>query len=126
MTISEAMANVRKLTGEAVDSDTLRRWLSELDGQLAFDFFGADAWAPYTAEDDSSDLLVSYPWDGEVYVPYLEAKTYYSTGEYDRYSNAISVHNTAVTEFRKYVNRTHFPLRGRCRCKEENTWDPLS
>lgn len=123
MTISEAMSNVRALTGASVDDATLRRWLSELDGQLAFDFWGMDAWAPYSAEDDNDDLLVNYPWDGDIYIPYLEAKTYYSHGEYDRYTNALTVHNSALLDFRKYVNRTHLPIP---KCRREAKRCPQS
>lgn len=125
MTISEAMSNAKALTGSVVDDSTLRRWLSELDGQLAFDFWGVDAWAPYSEDDDDSELLVNFPWDGDVYVHYLEAKTYYSNGEYDRASNAMSMYNNAILEFRKHVNRTHFPIRKCCR-REAHEWNPLS
>ena len=114
MTIAEAMAEARKLTGAIIDNYTLRRWLSELDGKIAFDVYGADSWAPYKAEDDNDDLLVDYPWDGQIYVPYLEAMTFYETSEYDRYESAKSMYETALWEFRKYLNRTHWPIK---KCK---------
>ena len=41
------MANAQAVTGQVFDAATLRRWLSELDGQLALDLYHADAWTPY-------------------------------------------------------------------------------
>lgn len=123
MRISEAINAAVALTGQAVDTETMIRWLSELDGKIAFDVFGADAWSPYTESETDADLLVDFPWDGRIYVPYLESMTYYSNGEYDRYENAKAMYESALLEFRKYYNRTHAPENN---CRREAVFCPLS
>ena len=91
MLISEALSAAAALTGQTVDAATAVRWLSEADGRLAFELYRTDAWTPYDPEDDlGSELLVPVPWDG-FYVHHLEAMTYFSVGEYDRYENARKI-----------------------------------
>jgi hypothetical protein len=107
MTISDAISEAKKLTGAVVDDETYLRWLSELDGQIAVMFFQADGWLPYT--DVNTELLIPFPWDGSTYVHYLEAQTYYTNGEYDRYENARIMSEQAQSDFRKYMQRTHQP-----------------
>ena len=105
MTVAQAMANAQAVTGQVFDAATLRRWLSELDGQLALDLYRADAWTPYSADDDAALLLGPDPWDG-LYVHHLEAMTYFSNGEYDRYQNALTMRENALGEFKRFVQRT--------------------
>lgn len=105
MTVTQAIYNAVTVTGQVFSADTLRRWLSELDGQLAFDLYGADTWTAYCADDDGVLLLVPYPWDG-LYVHYLEAQTYYANGEYDRAANARAQYDNALGEFKRFVQRT--------------------
>ena len=112
MLISEAIELVTDLTGQVVDNAELVRWLSEVDGTLAFEFYRTDAWAPYDPEDDTGcELLVPFPWDG-FYPHHLEAMTYYTNGEYDRYANAAAMAETQLTEFRHFMQRTQSALCG--------------
>ena len=91
MLVKDAISQAKAMTGTVVDDAALCRWLSELDGRLAFEFYKADAWLPYTVEDDKNcELLVPFPWDG-LYIHHLEAMTYYTNGEYDRYKNAMAM-----------------------------------
>lgn len=122
MLVKDAIAEAAALTGQVVTQATALRWLSELDGKIAFDVYGADAWAPYTDADTGAELIVDFPWDGQIYVPYLEAMTYYSTGEYDRYENAKQMYETALWDFRKYLNRNHVPVR---KCRREAAQCPI-
>ena len=106
MKVSEAISNTTALTGQTVATATLVRWLSELDGKLAFETYRAAEWNPYNpTSDQSTELLVPYPWDG-LYVHHLEAMTYYSNGEYDRYENARAMREQALAEFKAYLMRT--------------------
>ena len=106
MTVSEAISNTTALTGQVVPNATLVRWLSELDGRLAFELYRVEAWAPYDPVADMSvELLVPYPWDG-LYVHHLEAMTYYTNAEYDRYENACAVGEQALADFRAFMQRT--------------------
>ena len=128
MTIAEAMAEAKKLTGSIIEDDTLLRWLSELDGKIAFDVYGADAWSPYRIDETGDELLVDFPWDGRIYVPYLEAMTFYETGEYDRYENAKAMYESALWEYRRYYARTHAPINKcltRCLRREATQECPL-
>lgn len=105
MTITQAISSATALTGNVYSQDEALRWLSELDGQLAFEVYGVDSWTAYSQEDLDSLLLVPYPWDG-LYVHKLEAMTYFSNGEYDRYANAQRMFEEALGEFKRFVQRT--------------------
>ena len=111
MLVSEAISQVKALTGSAVADSVFVRWLSELDGRLAIEFYGADSWTPYDTDTDmSAELLVPFPWDGGVYVNHLEAMVYYTNGEYDRSANARVMTEETLDTFRKFMQRTHAPV----------------
>lgn len=110
MTISEAISQTRKLSGNAVDDNTMCRWLSELDGRLMLDFYKGGEWMSYSLPDDEDhELLVPFPWD-ELYVHYLEAMVYYSNGEFERYRNSYEMYNKKELDFRQWYARTHVPI----------------
>ena len=112
MLISEAIAQCTALTGQVVANSVLVRWLSELDGRLAIEFYRTDAWTPYDPTDDlSCELLVQYPWDG-IYIHHLAAQTYFSNGEYDRYENERVMSEKVLTDFRAFMQRTQSRLCG--------------
>lgn len=107
MTINEIIEQAQTLSGVSVPEETLLRWVSDLDGRLAIDYFGVDGWiAPYDSDDLDVPALIEPPWDEGIYVPYLEAMTYYTTGEYDRYENAKAMYEAKLLEFKKYLNRS--------------------
>ena len=106
MTPAAAAAEAERLTGQVYDRAVLLRWLSELDGILALDLYRVEPPEPYTTEDQAERaLLIPFPWDGGVYVHHLEAMTYFSNGEYDRYANARQLSEHALAEFRRYTRR---------------------
>lgn len=106
MLISEAITYCEYMTGQVVASEQLVRWLSELDGRLAFEFYRTGEWAPYDPTDDTgAELLVPFPWDG-LYVHHLAAKTYFSNGEYDRYENERVMSEQTLADFRSFMQRT--------------------
>ena len=105
MLISDALSRASAMTGQVVANSDAVRWLSELDGRLAFELYRVDAWTPYDPTDDlQSELLVPYPWDG-LYVHHLEAMTYYTNGEYDRYEPARAMSERTLTDFRHFLQR---------------------
>lgn len=107
MTINEIIEQAKTLSGVSVPDETLLRWISDLDGRLAIDYFGVDGYIlPYEESDMDSSALIEPPWDEGIYVPYLESMTYYTTGEYDRYENAKAMHEARLLEFKKYLNRS--------------------
>lgn len=106
MKINEAIRLAVELTGQVVADEALIRWLSELDGRLAFEFYRTDSWAPYDPEEDTeAELLVPFPWDN-LYVHHLAAMTYFSNGEYDRYENELVMSEKKLTDFRSFMQRT--------------------
>lgn len=110
MTISEAISQTRKLSGNAVDDNTMCRWLSELDGRLMLDFYKGSEWMAYALPQDADhELLVPFPWD-ELYVHYLEAMVYYSNGEYERYRNSYEMYNKKELDYRKWYARNQLPI----------------
>lgn len=110
MTISEAISQTRKLSGNAVDDNTMCRWLSELDGRLMLDFYKGSEWMAYALPQDADhELLVPFPWD-ELYVHYLEAMVYYSNGEYERYRNSYEMYNKKELDYRQWYARNQLPI----------------
>lgn len=110
MTISEAISQTRKLSGNAVDDNTMCRWLSELDGRLMMDFYKGSEWMAYALPQDADhELLVPFPWD-ELYVHYLEAMVYYSNGEYERYRNSYEMYNKKELDYRQWYARNQLPI----------------
>ena len=105
MLISDALALAAALTGQALPASAVR-WLSELDGRLAFELYRAEAWTPYDPTDDTgAELLVPFPWDG-LYVHHLAAQTYFANGEYDRYENERTMCERTLADFRAFLQRT--------------------
>lgn len=110
MTISEAISQTRKLSGNAVDDNTMCRWLSELDGRLMLDFYKGSEWMAYALPQDADhELLVPFPWD-ELYVHYLEAMVYYSNGEFERYRNSYEMYNKKELDYRQWYARNQLPI----------------
>ena len=127
MTIGSLITKAKDMAGSAVFDAQLLDWFNDLEGQLAFDFFGVDAFAPYTSDDLTSEPLVGWPWGEQIYVHWLEAMIYYAHAEYERYENARTMHENALWEFRRFVNRTrpYCPCRSFTRrCAREE--DPLN
>lgn len=110
MKIKDAISNTRALSGNAVDDNTLCRWLSELDGRLMLDFYKGSEWMSYSLpQDEDHELLVPFPWD-ELYVHYLEAMVYYSNGEFDRYRNSYEMFNKKELDYRQWYARNQLPI----------------
>lgn len=104
MTIERALESTRDLTGAVVSRGTMVRWLSELDGKLAFETFRKTEWDAYDGDGDT-ELLIPYPWDG-LYVHYLEAMTYYANGEYDRYTNSMTMYDSVLEDYLAWRRRS--------------------
>ena len=128
MTIQSLIDQAAELAGSTASQATMLSWLNEIEGQIAFEWIGVDAWTPYTTAELNDEPLIPEPWGRGIYVPYLEAMLYWTHGEFDRYNNAKAMHEQNYLDFRKYVRRTHRPPCRPCRCaayyyREE---DPLN
>lgn len=112
MLISEAISLAEHRTGQVVEQALQLRWLSTLDGQIALEFYGADAWTAYGTDDLSCELLIPLPWD-IAYSYYISALTYHTNGEYDRYANEWALFESELEKFKRFVRRTNDPV---CKC----------
>lgn len=106
MTIKSLIDQAFELAGSTVSQETMLSWLSDIDGQIAYDCLGVDLILPYDEDDLGSEPVVGDPWGRNIYEPYLEAMIYYTHGEIDRYVNAKTMHTQNYLEFRKWLRRT--------------------
>lgn len=114
MKLTDAISQAVLLTGAAVEPNVMCRWLSELDGQLSLTLYKTDAIINYQMpgeNEESPVLLVPYPWDG-MYIHYLEAMCYYTTGDFGRYQNSMAMFNLGEKRFREWCIRMHYPALG--------------
>ena len=105
MTINDAVSMANSVTGQETDTALLVRWLSELDGQIAFKLYRDETFEPYDPADLTTELLVPFPHDG-IYRHHLEAMVYFANGEYDRYENARQMREKKLADFRSWMQRT--------------------
>lgn len=114
MKLTDAISQAVLLTGAAVDQSIMCRWLSELDGKLSLTLYKTDAIINYQMPGEGQEspaLLVPYPWDG-MYIHYLEAMCYYTTGDFGRYQNSMAMYNQGEKAFREWCIRMHYPALG--------------
>lgn len=114
MKLTDAISQAVLLTGAAVDQSVMCRWLSELDGQLSLTLYKTDSIIQYQLPGEGQEspaLLVPYPWDG-MYIHYLEAMCYYTTGDFGRYQNSMAMYNQGEKAFREWCIRMHYPALG--------------
>ena len=116
MKLIEAINRVDSLIPNIYSVGEKAAWLSNLDSdiktQIIDNYEGAEqvAFDGYN-EDTPGDtvLLVGSPHD-IMYLRWLEAMIHYHNEEYDKYNNAMSVYNTAFSDYSRYYIRTHKPL----------------
>ena len=114
MKLTDAISQAVLLTGAAVEPSVMCRWLSELDGQLSLTLYKTDSIIQYQMPGEGQEspaLLVPYPWDG-MYIHYLEAMCYYTTGDFGRYQNSMAMYNQGEKAFREWCIRMHYPALG--------------
>lgn len=77
-----------------------------------------DSFAGYTSATVTVDgeevpvtLLVPYPYDRDVYVYYLMMMNDQMNGETEKYNQSAKLYNTALLNYRNYVNRQRTPTR---------------
>ena len=116
MTIRGAMDLFVLLTGQPLEEDLARLWLSELDGRIRNEILlgreGVDAGAPpdyHWQTDANKVLLAEVPYD-YLYTYWLFMRIDYLSGETTRFNNSAVLFNTAWMNYANFINRTH-PLR---------------
>ena len=109
MTVGEMIAQTRVLNQGRYSDAQLMEWLSEADARiyeevLRMHVCDNPSWNPYENMEDA--LIVPTPFC-ELYRHFLDAKIYLAGGETNRYNNAAALYNTALSEYKKWYNRTH-------------------
>lgn len=115
MRIMDAIGRINRLKPNAYAIQDKVWWLSTLDGRIKTDIIdthegGEDViFTGYSEDDDTNtQLLVPAPYDN-LYIYWLEAQIDYANGEYNKYSNSMTMFNSAYSAFERYYNRTHMP-----------------
>lgn len=117
MTISEAIAMVDKLKPNQYDSAQKIAWLSQLDGKIFLELFktheepAIEAFTGYADDvDPSTQLLVEFPFDQDVYNYYLQSMIDRENGEIAKFNQSASLFNEAYKSYSWWYNRNHVPL----------------
>ena len=115
MKIREAIERIDSHKHNVYSQSDKIAWLSRLDSivkKLVIDAHEGGETVEFTGYNDRTDieteLLVPAPFD-EMYLRWLEAQMDYSSGEYDKYNNAVDMFYEAYNGFKNYYNRTHKP-----------------
>ena len=120
MTVAEAIARADGLRQSPLTMSEKVRRLSELDGKIKAEIIdkheGGEGvtFEPYTNDTMNRTLIVPFPYD-ELYVYYLDMHACYVMGEMERYTNAMTMFNTAYRSFSCQYVRTHMPLQAKKR-----------
>ena len=118
MTIKEAIDVVDKLVPNSYSYTLKVKWLSKLDGQIYQEVFAthednsAEGFHGYDDAEPDTPLLVPFPYDGDIYIYFLQAQINLENGEINKYNQSIAVYNAAYSNFQSKYNRTHKPLSG--------------
>ena len=114
MTLSECIARVDGIEPNAYTNDQKAAWVSEIEGKAYTEVFLLTPYEfqPLTYTDNASDTLAVMPPHDKLYPLYLQAMVLYANGEYDRYTNAMALFNSAWGEFVRWFARTYAPADG--------------
>ena len=115
MKIREAIERIDSQKHNVYSQNDKIAWLSRLDflvKTLIIDAHEGGETVEFNGYNDRTDmeteLLVPAPFD-EVYLRWLEAQMDYSSGEYDKYNNAILMYQTSYDGYANHYRRTHMP-----------------
>ena len=116
MTVHEAISGIDGLWPNQYTDAQKLGWLNALDGMIFLELLcthegGPERFTPYTSASAGTELLVPPPYDGELYMNYLQSCIDRHNGETGRYNVSASLYNAAMQRFEDYWNRTHRPMR---------------
>ena len=116
MKINEAIQKVDALKPNNYGPEEKVKWLSTLDGIIKNEIIDTHEGANkvefdgYDINSLEKELIVPAPYD-DIYIKWLEAQIDYNNGEIGKYSNSMTMYNTAYSAFERYYNRKNMPLR---------------
>ena len=115
MKIIEAIQKADALKPNDYSQEDKIKWLSTLDGIIKTEIIdtheGADK-VEFNGYDMSSletELIAPAPYD-DIYIKWLEAQIDYNNGDIGRYSNSMTMYNSAYSAFERHYNRKNMPL----------------
>lgn len=114
LTLADAISRVDGIEPNAYTNEQKAAWVSECEGKVYTEVFLLTPYEfhPLTyAADASTELAVMPPHD-KLYPLYLQAMVLYANGEYDRYTNAMALFNSAWGEFVRWFARVYSPAEG--------------
>ena len=116
MTIIEAVNKIDALKPNNYTTENKVAWLSTIDGIIKKEIIdtheGADkvTFNGYDANTTNDTvLLVPAPYD-DIYIRWLEAQIDYNNADYGRYSNSMTMYNSAYSNYERYYNRNNMPI----------------
>jgi hypothetical protein len=117
MNIREIITTVDRLKpNNYTDADKIL-WLSLIDARVFSEIFGThegaeiDSFDGYTLEtDDTTELLIPFPYAEEIYRYWLEAQIDFANQEINKFNNDTAMFNQKWMDYANYYNRTHLPL----------------
>lgn len=116
MTISEAIRRTDELNPNQYDFNIKVGWLSRLDGMIYNEVISThegntrESFTGYRESDTDTELLVCFPYAGDIYNFYMQAMIAKENGETARYNDNIVMYNNAYQAYADYYNRTHKPV----------------
>lgn len=112
-TIAEVIAEFDLLKPNSINADTKKKWLAELDYQVASEVIGQtedEKFSGYNADtDESTELLICDAYK-EAYIYWLMSKADFFNAEYTRYNNDIAMFNNKYLDFKAYYIGENKPM----------------
>lgn len=116
MKLIEAINKIDALKQNTFTQEDKIGWLSTLDGIIKSEIIdtheGANKYT-FSGYDESTpldtELIVPSPYD-DIYIKWLEAQIDYHNGEIGKYSNSMTMYNSAYSAFDRHYNRNNMPI----------------
>lgn len=111
MKLKQVIDLVDGIEPNAYTNEVKTAWLNEVEGMVQTDVMlrAIEDIDQYTWTDDQQTVLLVRPPHDKLYRFYLQAMIQFANGEYDRYSNTMTVFNGAYGEFVRWFSRTVYP-----------------
>ena len=116
MTIREAIRRTDELCPNQYETNMKVGWLSRLDGIIYNEIISThegntrESFDGYRESELDEELLVPFPYGGDIYNYSLQAMIAKENGETNRYNDNIVMYNNAYQTFADRYNRTKRPV----------------
>lgn len=120
MTIRKVIESLQELKPCSYSEQMFKDWLSEIDQKVFIELYKTH-WVPEDklptgtlvydeGTDDDQELLIEDPYARGVYVYYLCMMIDLNNMELDKYTNSMTLYNTAMSEYKAAFNRRYMPI----------------